>query len=89
MPDQHFQSHLATALAAPDQSIILMSLDAQASLVSQTRIIRTRDLVLAAQSLLSQAQDLLEDEHAETADDDLLEQVQAALDCLPDPHADG
>jgi hypothetical protein len=93
MPDDDFHTHLGRALADADQTVIVASVDAT-GLVCQTRTVRTRDLVAAARSLLSQASDLLDDagdeatgEEMDEDDAELLDQVTAALAELPDDDA--
>lgn len=83
-----FPTNLTRALADPAMTIILVTLDDKGGLVCQVRSQRPRDLVMAAQSLLSQATDLLDTEIITMEDDVLLAQAQRALDELPDPHAD-
>jgi hypothetical protein len=90
VPDDiaRWTQHLATALGAGDDTLILASLSADGGMVRQSRIRRPRDLVALAQSLLDEARDLLDVEEISDEDDTLLGQVQDALHALPDPLAD-
>lgn len=88
MPDEHFATHLDRSAADPGQTVVLISMDDKGGMVCQTRGVRARDFVMAAQSLLSQAADILDVDDPTPVDEDLLGMVQEALNALPDGHLD-
>ena len=92
MTDDLYLAHLKRALEEPGESIILITLDGRGGLCAQTRCERPADLVQAARTLLSQAEDILDSRSMtvdeQDGDDDLLEAVRSALEELPDPDAD-
>ena len=91
-----WRQHLEAAIAKPDQTIILASLDDKRGMVMQAATTRPQDLVDAARSLIDQAKERLEDEvfaedgddEAVEARDDLVTLLDDVLAMLPDPNAD-
>lgn len=91
-----WRQHLEAAIAKPDQTIILASLDDKRGMVMQAATTRPQDLLDAARSLIDQAKERLEDEvfaedgddEAVEARDDLVTLLDDVLGMLPDPHAD-
>ena len=89
-----WRQHLEAAIAMPDQTIILASLDDKRGMVMQAATTRPQDLVAAARSLLEQAMELLEDEvfaiddEAIDARDGVVMLLDEVLGMLPDPNAD-
>lgn len=69
MSDAVFDAHLARAMTNEDWTVILVTVDGKAGLVSQTRCFRTADLIAAARCLLEQARDRLDDEGADDPED--------------------
>lgn len=78
--DEHVMAHLNKALLSPGYTVVAASVDLCGGLICTVRSQRVEDLVQVARSLLSQAQDEMED-----SDDTnpLLECVTDALACLP------
>lgn len=91
-----WRSHLEAALARPNETIILATLDDQRSMAMQTATQRPQDLIDVARSLLDEAMSRLQaelaDEDGNDQGDDPREQLVSTLDevlgLLPDPHAD-
>jgi len=92
-----WRQHLEAAIAKPDQTIILASLDDKRGMVMQAATTRPQDLVDAARSLLEQAMERIQDELAAednggSQGDDPREEMVSLLDevmmMLTDPNAD-
>jgi hypothetical protein len=88
---------LARACADPAETVTVAVHSADGSMVITTRCGRPLDLVLIARSLLGDAETRLAEAiddaeenggDAAEAGEELLDQVEAALAELPDPHAD-
>jgi hypothetical protein len=87
--EDRMAAHLHRALADPEQTVMLASLDAKGGMTRQTRTVRVQDLVTLAQSLLSEAADQMDEIAAPSAEEeDTLDLLRDVLSLLPDPHAD-
>lgn len=87
--DERMADHIRQALANPDATVLVASLDAQGGMVRQLRTTRITDLVDLAQSLLSEARDHWEGLDELTPEQEtMLDNVSDALFSLPDPLED-
>lgn len=80
--------HLIRSWANPDHTLILISVDGIGGRLCQTRSERVTDLVIAAQSLLNEAKDRLDEKATGRKERVLWNQVISALTFLPDPVVD-
>jgi hypothetical protein len=87
--EDRMAEHLRQALADPEQTVVVASLDAKCGMVRQARTARTQDLVTLGQSLLSEAADRLEEIEDPSAEDKyMLHLLRDVVEVLPDPLAD-